>query len=209
MLAWAWISSSINDKCPSGSENHFEVCAWPCSKWVQKEKSEPRLTHLFPSRGSQCYPVPLMVTPQYHPHYALPIFLSINQHACSISLSYSYSPLQTTVLYFTGPAINFLLHVLVPKLNWIFFVFFFGFLLQCCANFCCAAECPSHINSFSPIIFHHSLSQETGQSPLCCTVGPHCSSISNVIIRIYFNTNSNSSPATPISLYCILFLFIA
>lgn len=149
MLAWAWISSSINDKCPSGSENHFEVCAWPCSKWVQKEKSEPRLTHLFPSRGSQCYPVPLMVTPQYHPHYALPIFLSINQHACSISLSYSYSPLQTTVLYFTGPAINFLLYVLVPKLNWIFLYFFWFFITVLCQFLLCSRVPQSHKFFFS------------------------------------------------------------
>ena len=31
-----------------------------------------------------------------------------------------------------------------------------------------------YIYFLSYIIFHHSLSQETGYSPLCYTVGPHC-----------------------------------
>ena len=42
-----------------------------------------------------------------------------------------------------------------------------------------------HTHSFSYIIFHHGLSQETGYSCLCCTVGPQCLSILNVIVYIY------------------------
>ena len=39
-----------------------------------------------------------------------------------------------------------------------------------------------HIYSFSHTVFHHVLSQETGHSSLCCTVGPHCLSFLNVIV---------------------------
>ena len=39
-----------------------------------------------------------------------------------------------------------------------------------------------HIYSFPHTIFHHVLPQETGCSSLCCTVGPHCLSIPNVIV---------------------------
>ena len=42
-----------------------------------------------------------------------------------------------------------------------------------------------YTRSFSYIIFYHVLSQETGYSFLCCTVGPPCLSILNVIVCIY------------------------
>jgi len=61
--------------------------------------------------------------------------------------------------------------------------------LQCYVYFCCIAKWPSHIYThthyFSHTIFHHSLSQETGYSSLCYTVGPHCLSIPNVVDCIY------------------------
>ena len=38
---------------------------------------------------------------------------------------------------------------------------------------------------FSHILFHHVLSQETGHSSQCYTVGSHCLSILNVIVCIY------------------------
>ena len=42
------------------------------------------------------------------------------------------------------------------------------------------------MHSFSHIIFHHDLSQETGySSSLCYTVGPYCLSILNVIVCTY------------------------
>ena len=46
------------------------------------------------------------------------------------------------------------------------------------------------------IIFHHVLSQETGYSSLCCTVGPHCLSILNGIVA---STNPKfPSPSIPL-----------
>ena len=42
-----------------------------------------------------------------------------------------------------------------------------------------------YTHSFSYISFLHGLSRETGYSSLCCTVGPHCLSIINVIVCIY------------------------
>ena len=39
----------------------------------------------------------------------------------------------------------------------------------------------TYLYIFSHIIPHHVLSQEMGHSSLCCTVGPHCPSILNVI----------------------------
>ena len=48
-----------------------------------------------------------------------------------------------------------------------------------------------YIYSLSYIIFHHGLSQETGYSSLCCTVGPHCLSILNVIVCIYLLQTPN------------------
>ena len=42
----------------------------------------------------------------------------------------------------------------------------------------------THIPSFSHIIFHPGLSQETGQSSLCGTAGPLCSSILSVLVGI-------------------------
>ena len=42
-----------------------------------------------------------------------------------------------------------------------------------------------YTHSFSHIIFHHGLPQETRYSSLCSTVGPHCLSIVNVIVCIY------------------------
>lgn len=43
-----------------------------------------------------------------------------------------------------------------------------------------------YIPSFPHIIFHHVLSQVIGYSSLCCTEGPHCLSIPNVIVCIYY-----------------------
>ena len=42
-----------------------------------------------------------------------------------------------------------------------------------------------YIHSLSYIIFHHNLSKETEYSSLCCTEGPHCLSILNIILCIY------------------------
>ena len=42
-----------------------------------------------------------------------------------------------------------------------------------------------YIHSLSYSIFHYGLSQETGYSSLCYTVGCHCLSILNVIVCIY------------------------
>lgn len=42
-----------------------------------------------------------------------------------------------------------------------------------------------YLHSFSHTIFHHILSQENGYSSLCCTVGPRCLPILNVIVCIY------------------------
>ena len=52
----------------------------------------------------------------------------------------------------------------------------------------------------SHTIFHHVLSQETGYSSLCYTVGPHCLSILSVIVCIYqppIPSLSHSLPTTP------------
>ena len=43
----------------------------------------------------------------------------------------------------------------------------------------------TYIYSFSLIIVHHILFQETGYSSLCYTVGPRCLSILNVIVCMY------------------------
>ena len=42
-----------------------------------------------------------------------------------------------------------------------------------------------YTHSFSHTIFYHVLSQEIGYSSLCCTAGPHCLSILNVIVCIH------------------------
>ena len=69
---------------------------------------------------------------------------------------------------------------------------------------------------FLNILFHYGLSQETGYSSLCYTVGPCHSSILNVIVYIYqpqTPTPSLSLPASPlattslISMSVSLFLF--
>ena len=82
----------------------------------------------------------------------------------------------------------FISHTKHVKNRAFLFIFLFKIVvsLQCRANFCCTAKWLSHTHSFSHIIFHHGLSQETGYSSLCCTVGPHCLSILNVIICIYW-----------------------
>ena len=43
----------------------------------------------------------------------------------------------------------------------------------------------TYIHSFFNIHLHYGLSQETGYSSLCYTLGPCCSSILNVIVCIY------------------------
>lgn len=67
-----------------------------------------------------------------------------------------------------------------------FFLLLFFFLiiadLQCCASFCGTARWPQPhvcIHPFSPAVFHHVLSQELGCRCLCCTVGPHCLSLTD------------------------------
>ena len=59
--------------------------------------------------------------------------------------------------------------------------------LRCCTNFCCTAKWLTRAYTYIlfNIIFHHGLSQETGYSSLCCTVGPQCLSILNVIACIH------------------------
>ena len=42
-----------------------------------------------------------------------------------------------------------------------------------------------YIHSFSHIILHYVLSQETGHNPLCCTARPHCLFILNGVVCIY------------------------
>ena len=42
-----------------------------------------------------------------------------------------------------------------------------------------------HAHSFSQIICHHGLSQETGYHSLCGTAGPHCLPILNIPVCIY------------------------
>ena len=42
-----------------------------------------------------------------------------------------------------------------------------------------------YIHSFFNILFHYGLSQEIGYSLLCCTIGPCCLTILNVIVCIY------------------------
>ena len=51
-----------------------------------------------------------------------------------------------------------------------------------------------HKHSLSDTIFHHGLSQETGYSFLCCTIGSDCLSILNVIVCIWLTPNSPSIP---------------
>ena len=43
----------------------------------------------------------------------------------------------------------------------------------------------THTHTLSCTIFHHVLPQKIGHSSLCCSVGPHCISILNVIVCIY------------------------
>ena len=58
----------------------------------------------------------------------------------------------------------------------------------------------TYIHSLSYIIFHHVLSQESGSSSLGCTVRPHCLSILNVIICIYW-------PQLPVHSIGLIFIF--
>ena len=55
----------------------------------------------------------------------------------------------------------------------------------------------THTHTFP---FHHVLSQETGQSSLCCTVGPHCLSNLNVIVGIYQPQTPHPSHSLPFPL---------
>ena len=77
-------------------------------------------------------------------------------------------------------------------ISWLHFLllttsFFFNIIvdLHCCVNFCCTAPSYIYFHSFSHIIFHHGLSQETGYSSLCHSIGSHCSSILNATVCIY------------------------
>ena len=51
-----------------------------------------------------------------------------------------------------------------------------------------------YIHSFLNTLFQHGLSQEIGFSSLCCTVGPYCLPVLNVIVCIY----QSHSPVHPI-----------
>ena len=59
--------------------------------------------------------------------------------------------------------------------------------LQHCANFCCIAVTQAYIyiHSISHITPQHILSQETGYSSLCHSVGPHYLPVLNVIVCMY------------------------
>ena len=64
--------------------------------------------------------------------------------------------------------------------------------LQCYSSVCCRAVEPVihiyvYIHSVSLSIFHHVLSEEIGYSYLCSTAGPHCLSILNGIVCIYWH----------------------
>ena len=66
-----------------------------------------------------------------------------------------------------------------------------------------------YIPFFSYIIFHHGLTQETGCSSLCYTVGPHCSFILNVIVCIYYPSTPSSSHSPPLRFgnhKCVLYV---
>ena len=74
-----------------------------------------------------------------------------------------------------------------------FFFFFFSFLLKySCFTLLCQfllhskmTQSYMYMHSFCYIIFHRGPSQETVYSSLCCTVGPNCLSILNVIVCFY------------------------
>ena len=86
---------------------------------------------------------------------------------------------------------------------WVTLVLFLCFLLmygwlQCCASVCCTAKWPSHNYIYIPcIIFHCGLSQETGYTSLCYAVGPHCLSVLNVVVCIYYPLNPSPSHSSP------------
>ena len=66
--------------------------------------------------------------------------------------------------------------------------------VMCVCMYMCVCMC---IHSFSYIIFHHGLYQETGYSSLCYTAGPHHSLILNVMVCIHepqIPTPSHSLP---------------
>ena len=62
-------------------------------------------------------------------------------------------------------------------------------------------------HSLSYIIFHQGLSQGTGYSFLCCTVGPHCLSILNEIVCIYQPQTPCPSHIGPYSFFFLSFFF--
>ena len=64
------------------------------------------------------------------------------------------------------------------------------------------------IHSFAHTISHHGLSQETGPSSLCYTVGAHCFSVLSVIVYIYrpqtpSPSHSLPSPGATTSQFCV------
>ena len=71
--------------------------------------------------------------------------------------------------------------------------------LQCCVNFFCTAKWLSYtyIYILFYILFHYVLSREIRYNSLCCTVGPCCLSIPNVIVCIY--QPQTPSPTLPLS----------
>ena len=72
--------------------------------------------------------------------------------------------------------------------------------LQCCASFHCIAKWFNFTYTYVLIIkyfFYCSLSQEAGYSFLCCTVGPYCLSIQNVIAYLYLPTPNYQSISLP------------
>ena len=67
----------------------------------------------------------------------------------------------------------------------------------------CVSRTHTHIYThtfFFYIIFNHSLSQETGCSSLCYTVGSHCLSLLNVILCIYLPQTPSPSHFLPLPL---------
>ena len=87
-------------------------------------------------------------------------------------------------------------------------IFFFWSIvdLQCCANLCHTAVWLgyTHTDILFLYSFSFGLSQETGYSSQCYTVGPCCLSILNIIVCIYCPQTPSLSLSFPLSLYVSL-----
>ena len=103
--------------------------------------------------------------------------------------------------------------LVIPQRPFLSFFFFF-FPLECSwfkmlCQFLLYSKMPQsyiytyiyiYIYSFSHTTFYHGQSQETGQSSLCCTAGPHCLSILNAIVCIYQPQTPRPSYSLPLPL---------